>query len=246
MTGSDRPGRREAALRTWAEVFGNRPEAPGDPFTAAFLDFAFGEVWNRGGLARRDRFLLALACLAADALEAQLKPMVRAALGSGDLTVDELHEAMLHLAAYVGFPPLTSIMRNAINEAAVEQGVRVTPPGLPASGEERRAYGLRAYAEATGRAPAPPEDPLRAAAMDFVTAEVWRRPGLAHRDRRLLTMAVLTRAGLRAELRVHVRAALRGEFTVPQLEEAALHLSVYLGFPRAGLLQATVTETAAG
>lgn len=242
MNTGDPSARRERAIRVWTELHGAAPATPNGPFDAAKLDFGCAEVWGRPGLARRDRMLLSLACLAADALVAPLAAMVRAALDTGELTLDELHEVMLHLAAYVGFPAVTSTMRGALNEAAAQRGLTVTPPVAAVPAGDRRAYGIRAYAEATGRRPAPPEDPLRAAAMDFVTAEVWSRPGLSHRDRRLLCVAVLVRAGLRRELRVHVDAALTGEFSVAQLDEIALHLAECLGFPRAAALRDTVAE----
>lgn len=245
MTMSDPAGRRATGTDVWVQLFGVQPPEPGDPFSAAALDFAYAEVWSRSGLARHDRILLSLACLAADTAEAQLKALVRATLDTHELTLDELHEAMLHLAVYIGFPPLTSTMRNALVTAAEERGLQVSPPQDAVPPERRRAVGLQWYAAASGRPPAPPEDPLRAAAMDFVAAEVWQRAGLAARDRRLLTIAVLVRSSLRAELRMHIRNALAGEFTITQLEEAALHLAVYLGFPRAAVMQAVINEIGA-
>lgn len=236
------PSRRDVANRVWSELYGVPPATPTEPFGAAVLDFGYAEVWSRPGLTRRDRILLAIACLAADTVAEPLAAMVCAALDTGALTLDELHEAMLHLAAYIGFPLVTSILRGAINEAAAERGLTVTPPTPAVDPADRRAYGMRAYAEASGRDPDPPEDPLRAAAMDFVTAEVWSRQGLPHRDRRLLTIAMLVRAGLRRELLMHVSTALRGEFSAAQLGEVTLHLAFYLGFPRATLLRATIAE----
>ena len=61
--------RREAGMRTRREVLGDawvdRAVATTTPFTADFQDFitrtAWGDLWQRPGLARRDRSLLTLA-----------------------------------------------------------------------------------------------------------------------------------------------------------------------------------------
>lgn len=76
-------------------------------FTAAFQQFltryAWGDVWSRPGLARRDRSLVTLAALVALGAEHELAMHVRAAVRNG-VTRDEIAEALMHAALYVGLP----------------------------------------------------------------------------------------------------------------------------------------------
>src|SRR3954452_20436820 len=76
-------------------------------FTAPFQDFitryAWGEVWNRPGLDRRQRSMITLAALTAVRAEGELELHVRAALRNG-LTPEEIREVLLHTAVYAGVP----------------------------------------------------------------------------------------------------------------------------------------------
>jgi len=76
-------------------------------FTAPFQElvsrYAWGEVWSRPGLARRDRSVATLAALVALGAEHELAMHVRAALRNG-LTPTEIGEVLLHTAVYAGMP----------------------------------------------------------------------------------------------------------------------------------------------
>ena len=63
---------------------------------------------------------------------------------------------------------------------------------------------------------------------------VWPRPGLDHRTRSLLNLALLTALKAPAELKLHVKGALRNGATVEQIRETLLHATAYCGVP-AGL-----------
>ncbi|MBS1907823.1 MAG: carboxymuconolactone decarboxylase family protein [Actinobacteria bacterium] len=64
--------------------------------------------------------------------------------------------------------------------------------------------------------------------------EVYARPGLAPRDRQLVTLGMLTAlGGCEAQLEVHVNAALNVGLTPDEIVEALLQSAVYCGFPRA-------------
>lgn len=67
------------------------------------LDFAFGDVWSRPQLSRRDRSLVVLSVLAALALPRELETHLRGALNHG-VTPAEIEEVMLTLVLYGGFP----------------------------------------------------------------------------------------------------------------------------------------------
>lgn len=63
--------------------------------------------------------------------------------------------------------------------------------------------------------------------------DVWSRPGLDRRTRRLLTIALLTSLGAEHELEIHIRAALDDAVSAEQIAEVLLHTAVYAGVPRA-------------
>ncbi|MFT5531062.1 MAG: 4-carboxymuconolactone decarboxylase [Candidatus Poriferisodalaceae bacterium] len=72
-------------------------------FTGAAGRFAFGELWARDQLSRRDRSLLVCATLTTQDKPTELRFHLQGALNHG-LTVDELEELMVTVIAYVGFP----------------------------------------------------------------------------------------------------------------------------------------------
>jgi 4-carboxymuconolactone decarboxylase len=66
-------------------------------------DVLFGDVWNRPGLAPRDRSLITVAALVSLYRTDQLASHIRRALDNG-VAVDELVEVVTHLAFYAGWP----------------------------------------------------------------------------------------------------------------------------------------------
>jgi 4-carboxymuconolactone decarboxylase len=85
----------------------DRAEANTTAFTAPFQEFitkmAWGGVWTREGLARRERSLITLAILTALGREDELVLHVRAAITNG-VTPEEIGEVLLHTAVYAGVP----------------------------------------------------------------------------------------------------------------------------------------------
>jgi 4-carboxymuconolactone decarboxylase len=72
--------------------------------------------------------------------------------------------------------------------------------------------------------------------QDFITRyawdEIWARPGLARRERSLITLAILTALGS-DEVELHVRGALNNGVTPDEIKEVLLHTAVYAGVPAA-------------
>ncbi|MDQ1663037.1 MAG: 4-carboxymuconolactone decarboxylase [Blastococcus sp.] len=103
--------RRDAGMATRRAVLGDahvdRAVAATTPFTADFQDFitrtAWGDVWQRPGLARRDRSLLTLAITIALRHWEEFALHVRAAKNNG-LTDEEIAEVIQHAAVYAGVP----------------------------------------------------------------------------------------------------------------------------------------------
>jgi 4-carboxymuconolactone decarboxylase len=86
----------------------------------------------------------------------------------------------------------------------------------------------------------PPAAPsaLEAESLRFVFGQVWPRPGLSRRDRRLVTLSCVAASGTDGPLDDHLYAALAsGELTAEQVAEFALQLSVYCGQPRAVVVE---------
>ncbi|WP_375489845.1 4-carboxymuconolactone decarboxylase [uncultured Jatrophihabitans sp.] len=85
-------------------------------FTADFQDFitqyAWGTVWTRPGLSRRDRSLITLTALVAHGHLDELAMHVHAARRNG-LSPDEIGETLLHAAIYVGVPAANAAFRVA-------------------------------------------------------------------------------------------------------------------------------------
>lgn len=103
--------RREAGMRTRREVLGDawvdRAVANTTPFTAGFQDFitrvAWGDVWQRPGLERRERSIATLSICIALRHWDEFALHVRAAVHNG-LTDAEIGEVIQHAAVYAGVP----------------------------------------------------------------------------------------------------------------------------------------------
>ena len=80
--------------------------------------------------------------------------------------------------------------------------------------------------------------PFTADFQDMITRnvwnEIWNRPGLDHKTRRLLTVAMTASLGAWEEFGLHVRAGLEQDgFTQDELKEVLLQVAAYAGVPRA-------------
>jgi 4-carboxymuconolactone decarboxylase len=63
--------------------------------------------------------------------------------------------------------------------------------------------------------------------------DVWRRPGLAPRDRSMVTVAALVALYRTNELPFHLKRALENGVTKDELIELITHLAFYSGWPTA-------------
>ena len=82
------------------------------PFQEFITRYAWGEVWGRSGLTRRERSLITLAMLVALNREPEFRLHVRAAFRNG-VTVEELRELLLHSSIYCGIPAANAAIRVA-------------------------------------------------------------------------------------------------------------------------------------
>jgi 4-carboxymuconolactone decarboxylase len=68
----------------------------------------------------------------------------------------------------------------------------------------------------------------------FAWDEIWNRPGLDHRTRRMLVLAMTSATGRWEEFKLHTRAALQsGDLSQDDVKEVLLQAAVYCGVPTA-------------
>jgi 4-carboxymuconolactone decarboxylase len=68
----------------------------------------------------------------------------------------------------------------------------------------------------------------------YAWGEIWTRPGLDARSRRLIVLGTLVALGRWEEFRMHARAAMvEGGFSVDDLKEILLQQAIYCGVPAA-------------
>lgn len=60
---------------------------------------------------------------------------------------------------------------------------------------------------------------------------IWSRPGLTHRERSLITIALLAALGHEEELAMHIRATRNTGATPDDVKEVLLHTAIYAGVP---------------
>ena len=224
-----------------ARSFANRQGALG-----SFAFDVVGAMWSRPQLSRRDRSLLVISVLAAQARDEELVAHTRIGLRNG-LTQVEIEEILLHVAAYAGFPAAMASSRRIDQALREALGVDELPARAPAeatSDAERDAATADVFRTILGVAGevAPAEGLARMrdglgevgeTIHRFALGDVWGRPQLSRRDRSIVVIAILTWLGATNELDVHVPAGLNHGLTRVEIEEIVNHLSLYAGAPRA-------------
>ncbi|HEX2285439.1 MAG TPA: carboxymuconolactone decarboxylase family protein [Mycobacterium sp.] len=109
--------------------------------------------------------------------------------------------------------------------------------------DELRRKGLEKMNEVYGwEMPDMPGDYF-ALTADHLFGTIWNRPGLSMRDKRIMTLTVVTALGIQDLAEIQVNAALaNGELTEDELKEMAIFLTHYLGFPLGSKLDGVVTK----
>lgn len=119
--------------------------------------------------------------------------------------------------------------------------------------DDRRRKGLDKFNEVYGGTlPAPPAGTMAFfdVMLEQLFGEIWTRPALSQRDRRLLVMGAIAALGERDAFGIQVRSALEnGELTAEQCREVVIHLAQYAGYPRVsslvGLVERVIGEVGA-
>ena len=116
-----------------------------------------------------------------------------------------------------------------------------------ASADDAFARGLemmdRVYGEGFSDTVPRTSDPLGNEVVAHVFGDVWSRPGLSIRDRRLLVIGATAALGRADLLEVQVRGALANdELSEKALREIPLQLMYYLGIGNAGLISGAISR----
>ncbi len=192
----------------------------------------YGEIWNRPGLNRRDRSLITIAALIARGQATALGYYSDQALVNG-VTPQELSETIIHLAYYSGWGDAMAAVA-PVGEVFAKRGIgsdqlaQETLPPLPLdeAAEAKRAENVSGQFGSV--APA-----LVDYTTDYLFRDLWLRPGLAPRDRSLVTIAALIASGKTEQIPFHLNRAMDNGLTQEQAGEVITHLAFYAGWPNA-------------
>lgn len=225
---------RERGERIFDEVMRFAAPADDSPAMRGLVDFVFAEVWSRPGLSRRDRRFVTLACVAAAGSETDLRDHVNAALDSGDIDIIELREAVLQFAVYAGWPK-ASRFSAIVEERAGDQTPTLLEPVMSPE-ESFRTFNCVPFVPSR-------DNPFTGAVLDFVYGEVWLRPGLGVKERRLISLACAALQDAYLPIVSHVYAALKSrDLSFDEIDEVALQFAAYAGWPKASQLNQVIGE----
>jgi 4-carboxymuconolactone decarboxylase len=111
---------------------------------------------------------------------------------------------------------------------------------------ESRRRGLEAMERVYGFDMSDGEGDFFAYTADHLFADIWTRPGLADRDRRLLLIGLLAGSGGHDVLTIQIPAAFKnGELDEQQLREIVIFLCHYAGWPNGARINSIVEDTIA-
>ncbi|WP_416397388.1 carboxymuconolactone decarboxylase family protein [Allohahella sp. A8] len=201
------------------------------PALAAYTeDLLLQEVWNRKGLSKRDRSIVTVAALIAQNHVTDMPFYINLAFDNG-VTPTEISETITHLAFYAGWGNAMSavVVTSGIFKARgvkPEQLPSKTPTLLPLDKDaeaKRQRFVEETYAEVS---PGVVHYTTEALFLDL-----WLRPGLAPRDRSLITVSALIASGKVEQISFHLSKAMDNGLTKPQVSEVLTHLAFYAGWP---------------
>ncbi|HBU7061103.1 TPA: carboxymuconolactone decarboxylase family protein [Klebsiella oxytoca] len=191
-----------------------------------------GDLWKRKDLSPRDRSLVTVAAVIARNQTVLLPEQLDLALKNG-VKPAELSETITHLAFYAGWG-------NAIAAAAVTKEIflqkRINAEQLPHAEEELLPVDEKseaARAERVERSIGSAAPGLVSDTTDVLFRELWLRPGLAPRDRSLVTLSALIANGQTQQIPPHLNRAMENGLTRQQASGALSHLAYYAGWPNA-------------
>ena len=191
-----------------------------------------GDLWKRPELSPRDRGIVTVAALIARNQMTELPDYLGLALDSG-VKPAELSEIITHLAFYTGWA-------NAMSAVPIARQVfkvrNIGPDQLPPSSGPMLTLDEAAEAQRASRVAQQFGDVAPGIVQyttDVLFRDLWLRPGLAPRDRSLVTVSALVATGQVAQITYHLNRAMDNGLTRQQAGEVVTHLAFYAGWPNA-------------
>lgn len=117
--------------------------------------------------------------------------------------------------------------------AELIEAMQPTAPRAEAGIRTRRGVLGDAHVDRAEAAKTAFDAPFQALITEGAWGTVWASPGIARRERSMLTLALLAATGNFEEIPMHVRATLRTGATPRDIQEAFQHVAIYAGVPRA-------------
>jgi 4-carboxymuconolactone decarboxylase len=145
----------------------------------------------------------------------------------------EISEIITHLAFYSGWANAMSAIPAAKDvfaqrKVGADQLLPASVPQLPLDATAEAQRVARVDQQFGTVAPGLVQD-----TTDVIFGDLWLRPGLAPRDRSLVTVSALIAAGQVAQLSGHLGRAMDNGLTQPEAAEAIRQLAYYAGWPYA-------------
>jgi len=193
-------------------------------------DRLLGDLWKRPDLSPRERCIVTLAALIARNQTVQMPYYLNLALDNG-VKPSEISEIITHLAFYSGW-------ENAMSTVVITKEKfrkrRIGPDPLPAAKVEllpldEAAEKQRATSVEKNYGTAAPG--VVQYTTEVVFRDLWLRPGLAPRDRSLVTVSALIASRQVAQVGYHLNRAMDNGLTQKQASEVLTQLAFYAGWP---------------
>lgn len=202
------------------------------PALEKYRDGTLGDLWRRPGLTPRDRSIVTLSILIARNQANELSPQLDRALDNG-VKPGELSELITHLAFYAGWGNAMSAIAAAKvvfehRKIGTDQLPEASPKLLPLdeASEAKRAESVAASA-------GPISQGLVKYTGELLFKDLWLRPGLAPRDRSLVTVSSLIASGQFAQITFHLGRAMDNGLTKDEASEVITQAAFYAGWPNA-------------
>jgi 4-carboxymuconolactone decarboxylase len=195
-------------------------------------DVLRGDLWKRPGMSVRDRGIVTVAALIARDQTVELPYYLNLALDNGVKPV-EISEIITHLAFYTGWAnamDAVTVARDVFKRRNIgaDQLPPASGPQLPLDEAAETQRAVRVGEQFGKITPS-----LVEYTTDVLFRDLWLRPGLAPRDRSLVTVSALVATGQVAQITYHLNRAMDNGLTREEAGEVVGHLAFYAGWPNA-------------
>ena len=199
------------------------------------------DLWKRPGLSPRDRSIATVAALIARDQAVELPYYLNLAIDNGVKPL-EISEIITHLAFYTGWANAMGAIAAARSvfksrNIGADQLPPASSPQLPLDEAAERQRAARVGEQFGQITPS-----LVQYTTDVLFQDLWLRPGLAPRDRSLVTVSALVATGQVMQITYHLNRAMDKGLAREEAGELLGHLAFYAGWPNAFSAAAVVKD----